>query len=40
MPENTIPGTPDIVLISAGIMRATLDTMLKERSVSRNAAEP
>ncbi len=30
MPENTIPGTPDIVLIGAGIMSATLGTMLKE----------
>jgi malate dehydrogenase (quinone) len=30
MPQTTIPGKPDVVLIGAGIMSATLGTMLKE----------
>ena len=30
MPQTAIPGTPDVVLIGAGIMSATLGTMLKE----------
>jgi len=30
MPQTAIPGAPDIVLIGAGIMSATLGTMLKE----------
>jgi malate dehydrogenase (quinone) len=30
MPQSSIPGTPDIVLIGAGIMSATFGTMLKE----------
>jgi malate dehydrogenase (quinone) len=38
MPENTIPGTPDIVLIGAGIMSATLGTMLKELEPSLTIA--
>ena len=33
MPQ-TIPGTPDVVLIGAGIMSATLGTMLKELAPS------
>ena len=38
MPQNTIPGTPDIVLIGAGIMSATLGTMLKELEPSLTIA--
>jgi len=38
MPQSTIPGTPDIVLIGAGIMSATLGTMLKELEPSLNIA--
>jgi malate dehydrogenase (quinone) len=36
VPPTSIPGTPDIVLIGAGIMSATLGTMLNEldRSLS------
>jgi malate dehydrogenase (quinone) len=30
MPQTSIPATPDVVLIGAGIMSATLGTMLKE----------
>ena len=30
MPQDTIPGTADVVLIGAGIMGATVGTMLKE----------
>jgi malate dehydrogenase (quinone) len=30
MPQTAIPSTPDVVLIGAGIMSATLGTMLKE----------
>jgi malate dehydrogenase (quinone) len=35
MPQ-TIPATPDVVLIGAGIMSATLGTMLKELDPSLN----
>ena len=38
MPQSTIPGTPDIVLIGAGIMSATLGTMLKELQPSLTIA--
>ena len=38
MPQSTIPGTPDIVLIGAGIMSATLGTMLKELEPSLTIA--
>ena len=38
MPQNAIPGTPDVVLIGAGIMSATLGTMLKELEPSLTIA--
>lgn len=38
MPPSAIPGTPDVVLIGAGIMSATLATMLKELEPSLNIA--
>jgi malate dehydrogenase (quinone) len=36
MPQTSIPGAPDIALIGAGIMSATLGTMLKELDPSLN----
>jgi malate dehydrogenase (quinone) len=38
MPQATIRGTPDVVLIGAGIMSATLGTMLKELDPSLTIA--
>jgi malate dehydrogenase (quinone) len=38
MPQATIPGRPDVVLIGAGIMSATLGTMLKELEPSLTIA--
>jgi malate dehydrogenase (quinone) len=38
MPDTTLPGTPDVVLIGAGIMSATLGTMLKALEPSLNIA--
>ena len=36
MPQTSIPGTVDIALIGAGIMSATLGTVLKELEPSLN----
>ena len=38
MPQTAIPSTPDVVLIGAGIMSATLGTMLKELEPSLKIA--